>query len=91
MIALIENRETNRVVIIAAHDANRLRSQIEKFLKSNLSSTAWAKLYVDMETADLGQFMITLFELNSIMEITPIVMAPHLKVTRDEHNLKPLD
>jgi hypothetical protein len=91
MIAVIENRDTNRVVIISAYDANRLRSQIEKFLDSNLSSTAWAKLYVDMETADLGQFMITLFELNSIIEIKPIVMAPHLGVTREDHNLKPRD
>lgn len=70
MLALIEETGNNeRTTIISSDTDDRLKFQIEKLLNSQIGATTWAKLYVDMETVDLGRFQITLFETNSILSL----------------------
>ena len=90
MIALMESTSHSDIKIISARDDDRLRHQIEQILDSKLSSTAWAKLYVDMEPADLGVYSIQLFDTDSLLDIKPLPAPPiHVRVYRDSHNLKP--
>jgi len=91
MIALMESTETNELKLISAQEDSRLRNQIERILDCPLSSTAWAKLYVDMEPVDLGYYSIQLFATDSLLDIKPLPNPPvHVRVYRDSHNLKPL-
>lgn len=86
MIALIENHLTHENYVVSALSDARLRDQIERLLRSNISSTAWAKLYVDMDTADFGMTSVTLFKDDSILVIKPMATT---SITREDHNLKP--
>lgn len=94
MIAVIEKNGLNAdnvITIISAENTETLRSQIERFFSSPLSSTVWAKLYLDGDTVDLGGYQIVLFETNSIITVTAKTHTSTVnRVMRDYLNLKPL-
>jgi hypothetical protein len=93
MLALIENTDYKKpcVHVISAHEDNGLRNQIERVIGSNLSSTAWAKLYVEMETIDFGEYQITLFSGNSVIKIEARSnVTTLLRTERSPHDLKGL-
>lgn len=90
MIALVEDKNTDVTTVISAEDDKRLRDQVERLIGQRLSSSAWAKAYVDLETIDVGYTIITLFRTDSVITIKPHVRI-NLHATREDHNLKPLD